>query len=212
MLFYAISLALSSADPTPNALLAQVQKRYESFADFSAEFKQTLVRAARPGKGRTESGKVYLKRPGLMRWDYAEPEVKNFVIDGERLWAYKPDEAEVMVYDKFHEAEVSAGLSFLWGKAALDKEFDAKHESGNDPLGAPFPPRTLKLIPKKPDANVKTLYFTIDDKNFISKAVVEDQVGNFNIFDFKNVMLDKGLKKDAFLFVPPDGVKVVHVD
>ena len=46
----------------------------------------------------------------------------------------------------------------------------------------------------------------------ISKAVVEDQVGNFNVFDFKNIALDKGLKKDAFLFVPPDGVKVVHVD
>ena len=200
------------ADATPDQRLAAVQKRYDGFSDFSAEFKQTLVRAARPGKGRSETGKVFLKRPGLMRWDYADPEVKNFVIDGERLWEYKPDESQVMVFDKFHEAEVSAGISFLWGKKTVLKEFTAQHYAGTDPLGAPIGERAIKLTPVKPDANVKTLVFAMNDQGFIEKAIVEDNLGNFNMFEFKNIKLDSGLKRDAFLFVPPDGVKVVHVE
>ena len=218
LLFLALAAALPTAKTagktaaTPEQLLANVQKRYDGFSDFSADFKQTLVRASRPGKGRSETGKVFLKRPGLMRWDYAEPEVKNFVIDGERLWEYKPDESQVMVFDKFHEAEVSAGISFLWGKKTVLKEFTAQHYTGADPVGTPMGEHAIKLTPVKPDANVKTLVFAMNAEGFIEKAVVEDNLGNFNMFEFKNIKLDSGLKRDAFLFVPPEGVKVVHVE
>lgn len=218
LLFALVTAAPPAANPSPKSDLTPeqrfvaVQKRYDNFSDFSADFKQTLVRAARPGKGRSETGKVFLKRPGLMRWDYAEPEVKNFVIDGERLWEYKPDESQVMVFDKFHEAEVSAGLSFLWGKKTVLKEFTAQHYTGNDPLGEPMGASAIKLTPIKPDANVKSLVFAMDNAGFIAKAIVEDNLGNFNMFEFKNIKLDSGLKRDAFLFVPPEGVKVVHVE
>ena len=197
---------------TPDQLLAAVQKRYDSFDDFSAEFMQTTMRASRPGKGRSEIGSVYLKRPGLMRWDYAEPEVKNFIVDGQRLWAYKPDEGQVGVYDHFKEAEISAGLSFLWTKKKLAAEFDAKHFTGPDPLGEKVAERALRLTPKKEDPSIKTLTFYVDDRGFIEKAIIEDHLGNTNIFAFRAIKTDQKLKKDAFLFTPPPGVKVLHID
>lgn len=201
-----------SDSATPVELLTAVQKRYDSFSDFSAEFEQTLVRASRPGKGRSESGKVYLKRPGLMRWDYSAPATKNFIVDGERLWAYKPDEATVAVYDNFKEAEISAGLSFLWSKKSLASSFEPKQFTGPDPLGEPVSARAVRLLPKAEDPSIKTLTFYLDEKAFIEKAIIEDHLGNINIFKFKGMATDTQLKKDAFLFTPPAGVKVVHVD
>lgn len=197
---------------TPADLLAAVQKRYDAFSDFSADFQQTLLRASRPGKGRSEVGKVFLKRPGLMRWDYSQPTVKNFVVDGERLWAYKPEEAQVAVYDKFKEAEVSAGLSFLWSKKSLAASFNAAQFTGPDPVGEPVAARAIRLTPKVEDPSVKNLTFYLSEKAFIEKAIIEDHLGNVNVFKFQNIAIDGGLKKEAFLFVPPAGVKVIHVD
>ena len=200
------------AAATPDELGNKLQTALGAAADFSADFKHTHFAAARRGKGRTESGKVFIKKPGLMRWDYDKPTVKYFVVDGERLWFYKPEEAQVIVNDKFKTAEISAGLSFLWSTKKLSDDFEMRHFAGPDPQGQPVPPDAIKLTPKKEDPEVKDIVFYLDKSGFIQKAMSKDHLGNINVLEFENVKLNQGLKKDAFLFVPPDGVKVIHVD
>jgi outer membrane lipoprotein carrier protein len=207
-----IVAALALAAATPQELVDRMQKQFDAAQDFSAEFVHTHYAAARKGKGRSESGMVYIKKPGLMRWDYTEPSVKNFVIDGKRLWFYKPEEAQVIVNDKYQEADISAGLSFLWSTKRLSDEFEIRHFTGEDPQGKPVPPDAVKLTPKKPDAQVKDLVFYLSKDGMIEKAMAKDHLGNLNVLELRNIKLNQGLKKEAFLFVPPDGVKVVHVD
>lgn len=197
---------------TPQELVENMQKSFDTATDFSADFQHTHFAAARKGKGRSESGKLYIKKPGLMRWDYTEPTVKNFVIDGKRLWFYKPEEAQVIVNDKYQEADISAGLSFLWSSKRLTEDFEVRHFTGDDPQGKPVPADAVKLTPKKPDPNVKDLVFYLSKDGLIEKAMQKDHLGNLNVLELKNIKLNQGLKKEAFLFVPPDGVKVVHVD
>jgi outer membrane lipoprotein carrier protein len=205
-------LCLLSASQTPELLLQKVQQRYDALSDYSADFTQTLLFAARPGKSRVEKGVFSLKRPGLMRWDYSEPDIKYWVVDGQRLWFYKPDENQVLVNDKFKDAEVSAGLSFLWSKKDLAKVFIVHHFTGPDPLDAPVPPEAIKLIPKQPDEHMKELVFYLDPSGLIDRAIITDNLGNINVLTLSHAKINKGLPREAFQFVPPDGVKVVHVD
>ena len=44
-----------------------------------------------------ESGRVIVKKPGRMRWEYQSPEEKLFVTDGSRSYFYIPIENQVMV-------------------------------------------------------------------------------------------------------------------
>jgi outer membrane lipoprotein carrier protein len=206
------TFALLCAAATPDEIGDKLQKALSAAADFSADFKHTHFAAARRGKGRSESGKVFIKKPGLMRWDYDKPTVKYFVVDGERLWFYKPEEGQVIVNDKFSTADISAGLSFLWTAKKLSDDFEMRHFTGPDPQGAPVPAEAIKLTPKKPDPEVKDIVFYLDKNGFIQKAMSKDHLGNINVLELDHVMLNQGLKKDAFLFVPPDGVKVIHVD
>ncbi len=205
-------LALLILAATPEELSTKLQNALQGAADFSADFKHTHFAAARRGKGRSESGKVFLKKPGLMRWDYDKPTLKYFVVDGERLWFYKPEEAQVIVNDKFKEADISAGLSFLWSTKKLGEEFEVRHFTGPDPQGQPVPKDAIKLTPKKPDPNVKDVVFYLDEHGLVQKAMSKDHLGNINVLELSHIQLNQGLKKEAFLFVPPDGVKVIHVD
>ncbi|MCC6810309.1 MAG: outer membrane lipoprotein chaperone LolA [Deltaproteobacteria bacterium] len=211
MLTTIFTLALA-AGSTPTEMVEHMQKSFDAAQDFSAEFVHTHYAAARKGKGRAESGQLFIKKPGLMRWDYAEPNVKNFVIDGKRLWFYKPEEAQVIVNDKYQEADISAGLSFLWTAKRLTADFDVRHFTGPDPQGKAVPTDAVKLTPKNPDPNVKDVVFYLGKDGMIEKAMAKDHLGNLNVLELKNIKLNQGLKKEAFLFVPPDGVKVVHVD
>ena len=39
-------------------------------------------------QARTESGTVYFRHPGQMRWEYDSPEKKLFLVDGKNTWFY----------------------------------------------------------------------------------------------------------------------------
>ncbi len=60
-----------------------------------AAFRQEVVN----GKQVVEEarGHVALKRPGRFRWDYEQPYQRVVVADGERLWLYEADLAQVTV-------------------------------------------------------------------------------------------------------------------
>lgn len=190
----------------------KIQQRYRSFEDLSAQFEQSLMKSARSSKVRSESGKLYLKKGGLMRWDYEKPERKNFIFDGEKLWFYKPDEAQAYVYDHFMKADMSGGLAFLAGQKGVSEEFYIADFNGIDPQTKQPLSRAIAMTPKKGDPNVKNIVFVYNDQWFIERALIQDHVGNYNIFNFKGFLLDQKLKREGFVFTPPAGVKLLHVD
>ena len=42
------------------------------------------------------SGKMFVRYPGKMRWEYEKPERQVMITDGRRLWIYRPAENQVM--------------------------------------------------------------------------------------------------------------------
>src|SRR5262245_34599351 len=100
-----LPLLLAAAISAPSAQAAQegltdlvqrIERHYDAVNDFEAEFTQSYERRLLRRKVE-EKGKVSVKKPGRMRWEYRVPEEKLFVTDGAKTYFYLPAENQVMV-------------------------------------------------------------------------------------------------------------------
>ena len=89
-----------------------LQQRYASAETMSGSFQQTY-RA--PGIEQVESGVFRMKRPGLMRWEYRQPEAKLFVADGREAFLYVPLDRQVTIQSFSASDMRGTPLEFLLG-------------------------------------------------------------------------------------------------
>ena len=117
------SIALAATPAELDKLVSRVQLTYDSRSDVSAGFTQIYVDALR-GTTREESGRLWAKSDGRVRWTYMKPVRKDFVYTGDAAYFYEPESAQVTVFDHFKESELSQALRFLWGQGDLRESFD----------------------------------------------------------------------------------------
>ncbi len=70
---------------------------------------------------RVESGIVYFRRPGQMRWEYDSPEKKLFLVDGKTTWFYVPYDRTVTKAPVKESSDWRTPLALLTGKADLSR-------------------------------------------------------------------------------------------
>ena len=109
---------------TAASFVAKLQKKYESIASFTADFKQFFQ--SRAGQMR-ESGILFVKKPGRMYWEYLEPTPKTFVTDGEKSYFYVPRNNQLIISD-LDLQNTQTPLLFLLDKGNLRTDFDAQFE------------------------------------------------------------------------------------
>ena len=105
------------------ALASKVQRFYEHAKDFSARFVQTTTYPTF-GNVKRAAGKVFLKKPDLLRWEYDDGRL--IVLDGKSLWNWNPEDKEASVKRAFGIAQVPQEFSFLFGKGNLLDKFNPK--------------------------------------------------------------------------------------
>ncbi len=210
----AMLLLLSAAPPKaekkdPAAeLLDKVQRHYEGLHDYTADFIQTYTRVALSRTSESR-GRLMLKKPGMMRWEYDKPDPKLWIADGTQLYVYEPEFQQVTIDRNFETARLSDSISFLWGEGKLADTFNAK--LGNpEEVGAPKGAPTLELTPKH-DATYAKLVVVLDAKTgHVIESTIYETSGNKNQFKFSNLKINTGLKKDLFTFTPPPGVDITY--
>src|SRR5882762_6628569 len=111
-----------AADRTAPELAEALQRQYDAVKDFSADFVHTYQGGVLK-KQLTESGRVLIKKPGKMRWDYTAPEKKQFVSDGAKIYFYIPADKQVIVSSVPPNAETTTPALFLAGKGRLTSQF-----------------------------------------------------------------------------------------
>src|SRR4051812_21127498 len=94
--FGALTPAVHAADPTPAELAQALQKRIDTVRDFSSDFEHSYEGGVLKKKV-TERGRLMVKKPGKMRWEYTSPEAKTFVSDGVKMYSYVPADKQVIV-------------------------------------------------------------------------------------------------------------------
>jgi outer membrane lipoprotein carrier protein len=197
------ALLWAPSDPPKTAaeyLAGRIEERQAASRDLVARFVQTYTSGV--GRKLVERGLVKVKRPGLMRWEYEEPERKTFVSDGRRFFFYVPRDKQVVVREQDPSRSLPALL--LSGKSGLLEQFNASLEEAG-------PGRSrLKLVPRSPDPDVASVLLDTDELHRIRSIEVVDAQGTKSRFDFDEIRENVGLSDKLFHFEPPRGVEVIQ--
>ena len=203
----ASSTLLRAAEPTAQELAQSLQRRIEGIRDFSTDFVHVYEGGVLK-KQVTERGKLLVKKPGRMRWEYTSPEPKSFVSDGVKLYSYVPADKQVLVSSIPPEDEATTPTLFLAGKGSLTRDFTAALVPL--PQGMPAGTRALKLVPKTRQRDYDEMVLVVDPASLTFKGLVTvDAQGGKSSFTFMNLKENVGLADKDFVFKIPRGVDVV---
>jgi outer membrane lipoprotein carrier protein len=191
--------ALAAASPSAEDLARRVDARQKSVRDLTARFTQSY-RSGVLGREVVERGTLAIKKPGRMRWEYKEPEKKLFVSDGKQFFFYVPADRQVIVKEQAGEQGIPAFL--LAGQGILE-QFQVFPEP---PLAGR---ERLRLVPRRPDAEVERIYLDVDAEARVRAIEVWDVQGGHSRFQFEDVKENVGLPDAQFKFEVPRGVEVV---
>jgi outer membrane lipoprotein carrier protein len=196
------ALPLLAEDAGLNRILNEVEAHYNGVRTLHVDFEESLSAPGRPR--RTESGELYLQKPGRMRWQYARPAGKLFVSDGKQVYYYNPlaNTAEKM---KLKETEdMRAPLAFLLGRLDFEKDFTnfSSRTEGDRTV--------VTATPKSENLPYKQVEFTVSPQRDISRLVVTGQDSSLLSFVFTNERMNPPVKDFLFRFQLPAGAKWVE--
>jgi outer membrane lipoprotein carrier protein len=191
-------------------VVKKLQARYEQTKDLQAEFKQ-FTKVEGFATPITSSGRMYIKKPGRLRWDYREPNVEEIYVTQNDVMMYVPEHKQVLVGKLTQMAASQAPLQLLQGAARLEEQF-AVEATGSEKGEGGLP--LLTLLPKHTgDESVRTvvrIVLEVQPKTyFIKRVSIHEISGNVSTFQFTDLKPNAGLKNALFEFKVPAGVEVV---
>ena len=197
-----LPLAAQSVAPSATQLAAAVDHHYNVLHRLRVNFTETYQGM---GMDRHESGVLLLEKPGRMRWNYAEPAGKVFVLDGKYGWFYTPGDAQVQQIPAKKLDDLRSPLRFLLGHAQLTKELGGLTMAPAD--GDMF---RLRGVPRGMEQRVRSLELVVSREGTIQSMTLEELDGSRTSFVFKDEQANPVIAADTFRFTPPAGVQVVE--
>jgi outer membrane lipoprotein carrier protein len=187
-------------------LAAAVDAHYNHLRSLQAEFTE-VYRGS--GMERTESGTLWLKKPGKMRWEYRSPRDKLFVSDGKDAWFYVPDDRQARKTSAKKLEDVRSPLAFLLGKTKLEKELkglslapdEGPLQSGNV---------VLRGVPQALADRVSEILLEITPDHQIARIVIQEVDGAVTEYRFGEMKEDVAIGDIRFQFKPPVGTETVE--
>jgi len=201
----------------PAVVVGLVQSFYDQTKTLQAEFEQTRYTRLYDRYDRAQ-GKVVFKKPGMMRWDYAQPNGQVFVSNGKKLLIYQPpEEGEKrgqLIERAVDEDQLPSAFSFLLGSGSLEKDFEVRLlEHDNDKFKDGH---VLQLIPRRPTPNYEQLVFYVRTltqggkrAGVVQRVLIIDSAGNRNRFDFSKIKFNRDVPDKRFSYRPPKGTETV---
>jgi outer membrane lipoprotein carrier protein len=200
-------LVARAADPTASELASALQRKYDGIKDFSADFTHAYEGGVLR-KQITERGRLLVKKPGKMRWDYSAPEPKQFVSDGVQMYSYLPQDKQVIVAAVPADDQATTPTLFLAGKGNLPRDFTPSLVDA--PAGMPPGSRALRFVPKAHQPDYDWLILVVDPGSLAIRGLVTvDAQGGKSSFLFTNLKENLGLADREFAFKIPRGVDVI---
>ncbi|MGD8317611.1 MAG: outer membrane lipoprotein carrier protein LolA [Myxococcales bacterium] len=200
------------------AVVRLVQAFYDQTTTLQADFEQTRYTRLYDRYDRAR-GTVVFKKPGMMRWDYDEPNGQVFVSDGKKLLIYQPPEDGEkngqLIERGLDDDQLPSAFSFLTGSGNLEKDFEVRLLEHDDPRFRDG--YVLQLLPRKPTPNYEQLVFyvrTISNGSkragIVQRVLIIDAAGNRNRFDFSDIQFNREVPDKRFRYRPPKGTQRVN--
>ena len=193
-------LPLPALAQAEDAILKRVDDHYNHLSSLQTHYTEHYTGM---GMDRSESGTLLLKKPGRMRWSYANPPGKVFILDGKSGWFYTPGDSQAQRVSAKQLDDLRSPLRFLLGHTQLKKELDAitvRQMPGGYQIAG---------IPRGMSQRVRRLSLGVDSSGLIISMDLEEVDGASTAFTFSDVHENIPVEDPNFVFTPPAGVTVV---
>jgi len=199
---------LAAPAPDLQATAKAVDDHYNHLKTLQAEFIEIYSGS---GMDRTESGILWLKKPGKMRWEYRSPRDKLFLSDGRDTWFYLPGDKQVRKSPMKKLEDLRSPLGLLLGKTRLEKEL---HALGFAPDIPPMVSGDLVLrgVPNGIEDRVSAVLLEITPENRIRRITISGVDGSNTEYRFTDQKEDVPIDDAKFRFTPPPGVETIDED
>ena len=188
------------------SLAAAVDTHYNHLRSPEAEFTE-VYRGA--GMERTETGTLWLKKPGKMRWEYRSPKEKVFVSNGKDAWFYVPEDRQARKTAARKLEDARSPLVFLLGKTKLEKELRGLSLAPDVEPGQTGD-TVMRGVPEGLGDQISEILLEVTPENRIVKIVIEGVDGASTEYRFADQKEDVAVADGRFAFKPPAGTEVVE--
>jgi outer membrane lipoprotein carrier protein len=198
----------ATAQEAAASLARAVDAHYNKLKSFKAAFTEIYTG---PGISRNETGVLWLKKPGRMRWEYHQPREKLFLTDGQTAYFYVPGESQARKTAVKNIDDIRSPLRYLLGKARLEKELDGLSLA---PDVAALQPGNMVLrgVPKDMKDRVSSLLMEVSPLGQIFRIVIYETDGSSTDFRFSGFEENVPVQDSLFHFTPPPGVEMIQQD
>jgi outer membrane lipoprotein carrier protein len=199
----------AGSPPVVADILKKVEATYQQTQAFTATFQQSVTSAAVSTMKTEASGRLYYQKPKQMRWDYDKPEPQTFVANRQLAWLYVPSEKQISLSDSKKIFSHPLAQTFFEGVGVLKKHYEVTldHRQSSSETAV------LKLIPRKEDPEIKTLFLFIDMQSYrIVTIEVHNALGNANRITLDSLKAVASLDPKLFQLEIPPSVDVVDAE
>jgi outer membrane lipoprotein carrier protein len=201
-----LPLSADASDADLEKILKGIEARYAGNGFSAVFFQESMLKAMQISD--TAEGRLTVKKPGKMRWEYTLPDPQTIITDGKSMWIHRPVDNQVMVGKAPEFFGDGKGAGFLSDIRQIRKSFriTKKPAENTDYL-------RLQLIPKKPAPEIAEIILSVAKKTFqVDQVVTYNAYGDetkitLSDYQFGLEPLDK-----LFDFEIPRGADVVEID
>jgi outer membrane lipoprotein carrier protein len=189
MLWAGAAGAAAAGPAELEAVLDRLEARYD-VPGFAAVFSQeSTVKAMEITD--TAAGRVLIRRPNMMRWEYTRPEPQLIVSDGEALTVHRPADNQVLTGKAPALFGDGKGAGFLADMRLLRRKFHAELlEGGDERL------QRLKLQPLEKTIDIVEVELSLDrESGLVQRIVTRNAYGDVTRIE---------LSGTRFFSQPPD--------
>jgi outer membrane lipoprotein carrier protein len=180
--------------------IRQLEAFLEDLKTLQADFRQTLQQ---PDDDQVygSNGVFYLKRPGLLRWEYQTPSQQLIVADGNRIWLHDI-ELEQVSHRSQKAALSGTPAQLLSGVGPVSQHFQVIELGEQDNL------TWVELLPKEKEAQFSSVRLALH-ANRLERMEMYDNFGQVTRFFFDNIQRNPRLSDSLFEFEPPPLIDLI---
>lgn len=191
--------------PDPAMIAGRLQETYINADTISAQFIQETSLHLNQRK-RRGSGTLFFRKPGLMRWDYQEPDRQVLISDGSTLSMYFERSNQLIRTAAREYLQSDVTYAFFSGTGDILRDFEVTSAATQENTST----ASIRLVPRKPHPHVQYLLVWVDPENsLITRLQITDHFDTVTDLWFEKIELNPVLAAGIFEFEPPAGTEII---
>ncbi len=196
-----LSMMLTTLANAQTDASTELQKELESFTTLKADFEQRVINQDNQLVD-VLTGKFYLKRPGLFKWEYADDE-QDIVSDGKTISFIMSDLEQVIERDFSTAIETVPSLILVTDSSKLTDLFAISKLPSQSSVNL------FELLPKSLDSNYESVSVSFLNGKLLSLRLV-DVLGQTTEVILSDTQINPPIADSEFRVSVPENYDVVQ--